>query len=163
MSRPNYSSVPTRVRNSELPEIISQTELRRLDQIGTIVEVGQGDEIISRGTPGHEWFVVVDGEFKVDGPDLHTSVGSGEVLGELAVLTGETRTASVVAATDASVYAFHRREFAALVDQTPQFCSRVVETATARLGSPLSTARMGHAAKPWSQRLAAAPKWRPVC
>lgn len=108
-------------------------ELGRLDQLGTAIEVKAGNTIISRGSAGREAFVVLDGDFTVEGDSVSTVIGQGDVAGELALLTGQLRSASVTASTDALVYALDPREFASLLHEAPAFRERIIETAASRL------------------------------
>jgi small-conductance mechanosensitive channel/CRP-like cAMP-binding protein len=61
----------------------------------------RGETIIRRGEEGSSMFIVHDGSvaIRVDGKEV-TRLGPGSVVGEMALLTGETRTADVVAVTD---------------------------------------------------------------
>lgn len=168
MSFLRRSSIPNRIRHSELADALPRTELRQLDQTATVIDVKQGRQIIAESTMGRECFVVIDGEFDVTGPKVATTVGAGSVTGELALLTGRQRNASVVAASDATVYVLNPREFATLLSEAPAFCSQVVNTATGRLGSDrvrLPAQYVRHAKKtapattPWSRQLAEVPSW----
>jgi len=67
-----------------------------------------------------------------DGEKIAT-IKAGELIGEIALLTGERRTATVVADTDASVYALSPREFASLMARCPRLEKRVASAAVRRL------------------------------
>ncbi len=129
------SYLPKSVRHSSLSSSLPRKELARLDQIGTIITVDETTELIARGSWGRECFVVVDGEFAVAGEGFETEVADGQILGELALLTGRKRNASVVATTEAQVYALHPQEFATLLSDAPEFRGQVMRTAQDRLGS----------------------------
>ena len=67
----------------------------------------KGETIIRHGTAGESMFVVDSGSVSVRVPDDSTAgvhevaqLGEGDVFGEMALLTGETRPADVVALTD---------------------------------------------------------------
>jgi len=67
----------------------------------------KGETIIRHGTAGESMFVIDSGMVSVRVPDdspagVHevAQLGEGDVAGEMALLTGETRTADVVALTD---------------------------------------------------------------
>ena len=126
-------ALPAPLVASPLGQTISHDELRRLDQIGTIVRVPEGKQIIADHAVGRECFVVLDGEFAIESTIAQGTLGAGEVAGELALMTGRPRNASVSASSDAAVYAFNRREFAALFDAAPQLRTRIVAGAIDRL------------------------------
>lgn len=130
--------VPSALKNTELADALPRKELAQLDEVATAIDIDPGKQIIAENTTGREVFVVVDGRFDVEGAGFRGSIGAGEVAGELAILTGRRRNASVTASTDARAYAMRPRQFAALLSEAPTFREQVVQTATKRLGSPVS-------------------------
>ncbi|MFT4596666.1 MAG: CRP/FNR family cyclic AMP-dependent transcriptional regulator [Paracrocinitomix sp.] len=124
---------PLALRQSPLGHALPRRELNRLDQLGTTVEIFEGEQIIRSASPGRECFVVVDGQFKVVGSDFTGTITAGEVAGELALLTGRPRNASVASTASSVVYALHPREFATLLSEAPVFRSKVLRTASHRL------------------------------
>jgi len=165
------SPLPVHLRKSKLAETLPKAELRQLDQVGTVMEIAEGRRIITESTPGRECFVIVDGEFAVDGPGVTATVGGGQVTGELALLTGRQRNASVAATSESTVYVMHPREFATLLSEAPQFCRQVLWSARERLGSQpvtLPAQFVGRKHGPistrpsWSDRLAEMPPWQSV-
>jgi len=68
-----------------------------------------GQVVVKEGDPGHSMFIVLEGRVavarQVEGqqPVVLQELGAGEFFGELALLTGAPRTASVVAVEDAVV------------------------------------------------------------
>ncbi len=89
--------------NDELERIAALTEARR---------VPAGQVILREGDPGGEFFVVVDGhsEVSVDGQRV-AEIGPGSFFGEMALLDGGERVATVTARTDLDVLVLHREEF----------------------------------------------------
>lgn len=86
--------------------------------------VERGHKLITAGSPAEAMYLVFSGRFRVerDGVDL-AEIGAGSVIGEIAFLTGSTRTADVVAARDSIVYRIDRSAYDALcaeVDGLPQ-------------------------------------------
>lgn len=163
------SAVPATLLASPLAETASHDELRQLDRIGTIVPVSAGRRIIAEGAVGRECFVVLDGEFAVESTVARGTLGAGDVAGELALMTGRRGSATVEASSDAAVYAFNRREFAALFDAAPRLRARVVAGARDRLapqGHQLSdkyldaVSEESPTATPSADRLTGVPGWR---
>jgi len=78
----------------------------------TAIEVPAGTTLIRQGEEGDSYYAIAAGEFEVvqDGQVLRRC-GRGEGVGEIALLRAIPRTASVVAATDATVYELAREPF----------------------------------------------------
>lgn len=130
---------PLALRQSPLGHALPRRELNRLDQLGTTIEISEGEQIIQRASPGRECFVIVDGQFEVVGSDFTGTITSGEVAGELALLTGRPRNATVASTMRSAVYAMHPREFATLLSDAPVFRSNVLRSASARLAETTVT------------------------
>lgn len=77
--------------------------------------VARGHKLITAGSPAEAMYLVFSGRFRVerDGVDL-AEIGAGSVIGEIAFLTGSTRTADVVAARDSIVTRIDRPAYDAL-------------------------------------------------
>ncbi len=117
---------------SSLGVAVPVSELERLDRLATKINIAAGEEIMHADAFGRECFVVIDGEFSVELDDTEIAVGPGSVLGELALLTLERRTASVVATTDSRVYVLNRAEFATMLDFCPNVSQFVLDGAARR-------------------------------
>jgi CRP/FNR family cyclic AMP-dependent transcriptional regulator len=93
---------------------------RELEQIaGTMRErrVSAGDVVLEQGAGGAGFFVVAEGEadVTVDGNPVRT-IGPGDYFGEIALLTGSDRTATVTARTDMCCYGMTPWDFKPLVE-----------------------------------------------
>jgi len=78
---------------------------------------GEGEAILRAGESGDSFHIVVDGEVRVrahvGGREQDVArLGRGGFFGEMSLLTGEPRSATVVAATDAVLLTMHRADFA---------------------------------------------------
>ena len=54
------------------------------------------------------------------------TLGPGDIMGELSILSGEPRTATVVADTDLTIESLNRREFMSLLDQDPRMAKKIL-------------------------------------
>jgi CRP-like cAMP-binding protein len=86
------------------------------------------------GEAGTTMFVVVDGlvEVLVGGVPVATA-GPGEIIGEMAVITGRPRSATVVARAATWLAPIDERRFAALVQDNPYFAPQLLEQLSERL------------------------------
>lgn len=94
-----------------------RSELSAIARLCTPVTVGEGFVLTAQGGPGMECFVIGQGtaEVSVDGRTIAT-VGPGDCVGEMALLDGGRRRATVTARTPMTVYVLTRAELRALID-----------------------------------------------
>ena len=89
-------------------EIFSETPEEDLIEVASIVEeveVGIGEEIISKGDIGTSMFIIVEGNVRVhDGNKEIAMLGRRTVVGELAALDPEPRMATVTATEDTHLF-----------------------------------------------------------
>ena len=95
---------------------LSESRLHELAMLAQPVSVAAGAVLFERGAPGDALYVIRHGrlEVVVDG-EVVREAGRGEVLGELALLTGEPRNATVRARRDAELYAVRRADLDVLL------------------------------------------------
>jgi len=93
-----------------------------------------GHELCREGEHGSECFIIVDGEAEVTmaGRSFAT-IGPGGVIGELALLDGRPRVATVTATTPMRLLALSRREFSSLLVRVPHVGRRLLTVVGARL------------------------------
>jgi NTE family protein len=118
---------------------------RRLEAASRLVTVPAGSWLIREGDPPGSAYVVRRGRLEVEvGGRLVRELGPGEVLGELALLTGEVRSAGVRARRDSTVLELPRAAFDELLATDPA-ASRVVLTQVAErlrtVGGPVDRRR----------------------
>ena len=115
---------------------LGNRELERISTLADIIDLPADRRIMSQGERGTEMFVLVDGNARVerDGAPLGDR-GAGEVLGEIALLDGGPRTATVTLTEPSRLLVLARREFHALMDEFPDVRLHVLETVASRLRS----------------------------
>jgi MFS family permease len=96
------------------------------------VPVSAGTEVIRQGDPADRFYIVVRGAFTVTQrteagtPIELRRLGPDDVFGELGLLRGGARTASVSADTDATLLALERADFLALVGRAESLRGRLL-------------------------------------
>ena len=95
-------------------------QLRAIDALGTQVDVAPGRALTIEGAVGREVFVVLSGSAAARrGGVAVGTVEAGSVVGEMALLGGTIRSATVVATTAMRVLVLDSREFSDLLDAAP--------------------------------------------
>ena len=115
---------------------LGNRELERISTLADIIDLPAERRIMNQGERGAEMFVLVEGNARVerDGASLGDR-GAGEVLGEIALLDGGPRTATVTLTEPSRLLVLARREFHALMDEFPDVRLHVLETVASRLRS----------------------------
>jgi CRP-like cAMP-binding protein len=127
----NVQFIADQFQSHELPEILhtSQTPIRR---------VGYGEFLIRQGEAGHEMFVVKTGSFTVsrrikDKEVVLWTAEEGDVIGEMALISGQVRSASVLARKSSQVYVIDLAEFQRNAYHIPRWFMGVIEGLATRL------------------------------
>jgi len=101
---------------------------------GEEISLGAGEVLFSKGDIGHEIYVVRSGELQIlDGNRVFETVGPGGIVGEMALVDGGPRSATVRASAATEVVPLDERRFLFMVQQTPHFALRVMRVMSARL------------------------------
>lgn len=112
----------------------SKRELERIGSATDEVDVEAGRVLVEQGAVGHEAFVIIEGTAEVRrGEQVVTELGPGAHFGELAILDGGPRTASVVATTPLRLLVLGQREFSALVDDVPGLSHKLLRALASRV------------------------------
>ncbi len=125
----------------------SSDELRRIASLTTEWDVAAGQVLAQQGEVGMEFFIIVSGKAKAsrNGVKLAT-LAATDFFGELALLDGGERTATVVAETELRLLVLSRGEFKELCRSYPSVMNKMLVELGSRLrrademlgGSPAS-------------------------
>ncbi len=122
------------LRSLAIFESVGAPVLEGLARASVSLEIGAGQCLIREGEAGDRYYAIADGTLAVTkGTELLRTVGRGHGVGEVALLAGVPRTATVTAQTPASLLAIDADQFMAVVTQHP---------ASARVGGNLVRERL---------------------
>ncbi|MEM7339597.1 MAG: cyclic nucleotide-binding domain-containing protein [Actinomycetota bacterium] len=97
------------------------------------VRVLMGEQLTSEGDFGYSFFVVLAGRVKVDvGPDEPVELGPGDHFGEVSLVTGNRRNATVTALEGCELAKIMTWDFPELMNQHPALASRIQASADER-------------------------------
>jgi CRP-like cAMP-binding protein len=109
-------------------------ELAAISRLCTEVEVPAGEVLCRESEPGHQCFVIVEGEVSVAiGGREVALLGPGSFFGETAALDRGLRMATVSSCSPLSVLAFTPSEFQAVFEVAPRVARRVLVAVESRL------------------------------
>jgi MFS family permease len=132
---PSAALVSAAARAVELPVFagIPAARLAAAFARSSAVDVRSGRAIIRQGEPADRFYVILDGSFHVDRiepsqttPTRLRTMGPGEVFGEIGLLTGAPRSATVTAAGPGRLLALEAPEFLQLVESGPELGPRLL-------------------------------------
>jgi CRP/FNR family transcriptional regulator, cyclic AMP receptor protein len=113
--------------------------LGRLATYATTRTVARGTTLFAKGDPGECLFAVMKGAVQVTVPSVEGKnavvnlIGEGGILGEIALLDGQPRTADAITFTDCTLMVIERREFIPLLRSHPDVMLRLLEVLCGRL------------------------------
>ncbi|MEL7155119.1 MAG: cyclic nucleotide-binding domain-containing protein [Actinomycetota bacterium] len=112
----------------------SDSELSKVAAMGERVDVTAGTELIDQGRVGDECYVIVEGSAGIHmGGEYITSVGSGSMVGEMALVEFRPRNATVTAESDMTLVRFGITDFRKLLAKSPTTHDRVMQLLNERL------------------------------
>jgi len=113
------------LRNVPIFAELEEKDLLRVVKLGTSQKYKKGNIVVLEQESGAALFVIITGKVKVvrmdeDGREVILSMfGPGEFFGEMSLLDGLARSASVVATVKSELFMIHRRDFLELLNEFP--------------------------------------------
>jgi CRP-like cAMP-binding protein len=99
-----------------------------------VVEFPAGAVIIEEGQEGDHMYVVMQGEVEVSLKGKHLATAEpGEIVGEMALINSELRSATVTATTDCVLASIDQGSFDSLLRHVPDFTVHVMNVLADRL------------------------------
>jgi putative oxidoreductase len=117
---------------TEKPAEGEETTGLKLCQLGQEVNVSAGTRIVSQGGAPEFFYVIQSGRVRVFRESADrirtnlTELGAGDYFGEVALVTGQPRSASVEALEDSTLIKVSKEEFDRLLDHNPQLARHII-------------------------------------
>jgi CRP/FNR family transcriptional regulator, cyclic AMP receptor protein len=128
-----------RTRELDLSDIwlfsaCSASQLRTIRRQVEEITVPAGRVLVEEGTPGREFFFIVDGEASVKVRNRKVArLGPGSYFGELSLLDRQPRSATVVSDTDMTLLVLDQRRFNGLLDEMPTLAHKLLAAMAQRI------------------------------
>ena len=112
----------------------SKTELERIASLADELDLADGATLIREGERGREFLVIVDGTVRVTkrGKKVR-DLGSGDFIGEVALVSDVPRTATVTATSPVRLLVVTDRAFRGLIEEMPSIATKVLQSLGERL------------------------------
>jgi CRP-like cAMP-binding protein len=115
-------------------QALSRKQLEQIGRLADELEVSTGKRLAIAGETGHELYVIIEGYATVKAARGRTArLGPGKFFGEMSLIDGGPRSASVEAATDMRLLVIGRREFSALLNAAPSLTQNIMVTLSRRV------------------------------
>jgi len=114
------------IRSLPLFADCTASEVAEVAAIADEIDLSAGRKLTTQDADGQEFVVIVDGTAEViKGEDVVNQLGAGDFFGEIALLTGAPRTASVVASTNVHALVIEGHAFRRLLEDAPDIREKV--------------------------------------
>ena len=112
----------------------SRTELERIASLADELDLADGAALIREGERGREFLVIVNGTVRVTkGGKKIRDLGSGDFIGEVALVSDVPRTATVTATSPVRLLVVTDRAFRGLIEEMPSIATKVLQSLGERL------------------------------
>jgi CRP/FNR family transcriptional regulator, cyclic AMP receptor protein len=112
----------------------SRRQLRAIARISEVIEVPAATVLARAGTAGDEFFLILDGSARVEvSPRKRSRLEPGQYFGEMSLLDGGPRSASVTAETPLRLLVIKRRDFTTLLKEAPELTQSLLATLSQRV------------------------------
>jgi CRP-like cAMP-binding protein len=114
----------------------TRKEVAEIASIADELDLKEGAKLTTEGKSGREFFVIVEGTADVlmKGKWVN-SVRQGDFLGEIALVTGRPRTATVQATSPVRVLVITARNFSRLLENNPEIQRKILLSLAERLAT----------------------------
>jgi CRP/FNR family cyclic AMP-dependent transcriptional regulator len=113
---------------------LNEDDLRRVAEFSRIAEAPAGTVVTQIGEPGDSFFIIIDGAVAVRTPvGAGSQLQPGDFFGEMSLLDGEPRSATIVATTPVRLLIVDRSHFWRLLDETPDLVRRILTILSRRV------------------------------
>ena len=133
--------VVTRLSQVPMFNGCSQRDLQTIARVVKDIDHSAGTVIAREGEPGIGLFVIADGTAEVTiGGAKKASLGPGEFFGEIALLDGGPRTATVTATSDVKLLGLTEWVFRGLMQEHPTIAVKTLQAMAGRLRNATKSA-----------------------
>jgi CRP/FNR family transcriptional regulator, cyclic AMP receptor protein len=118
---------------------LSRRHLGKVASLGRTKRFPARTSIVTAGTNADAFYVILDGRATVRAGNRRIPLATGDYFGEMALLDGGVRSASVVADSEMLLMAIPRRGFLKLLESEPKIAISIMGTLAHRVRSMQAT------------------------
>ena len=107
---------------------------RKLSAYGTVRKIDPGEKIIREGDAGDEMYIILQGKVVIEvGSIVVGELGSGDFFGEMSLIDGSPRSATITAADTLLLFAINEKNFERIIAWEPLVAVRIMKSLSRRL------------------------------
>jgi small-conductance mechanosensitive channel/CRP-like cAMP-binding protein len=114
---------------------LTDEQVKHIAESGTVSLFGRGERIVEQGAEGSSMFILLTGEAAVfvrqeahgAEPTRVAALQAGEYFGEMSLLTGEKRSATIIATTDCHVLEIAKSQMAPILQENTELVKSLSE------------------------------------
>ncbi|WP_420643386.1 cyclic nucleotide-binding domain-containing protein [Candidatus Leptofilum sp.] len=120
------------MRSLDWLNMLNETQLKQLADHSAVASYTGGEQLVKQGDPGDSLFIITRGAVSVyvrsaDGRSVYANqLNKGDFFGEMSLLTGEARSASIRANEETEVIIIDKEAFTNVLTQDPSILERFV-------------------------------------
>jgi len=123
-----------RLEEVPLLESCSRRQLKAIAKISEVIEAPAGTVLARVGDAGDAFYLLLDGAARVEvSARKRVRLGPGDYFGEMSLLDGGPRSATVVAETPVRLLAIRRRDFTTLLRSAADLTENLLATLSRRV------------------------------
>ena len=123
-----------KLKDVPILEACSQRQLHSIARIARVLDAPAGTVLTRTGDPGDEFFLILDGTVRVDvSAGRPVLLRPGAFFGEMSLLDGDPRSATVVTDTPVRLLVVNRWDFSVLRREAPELTHILLVTLSRRV------------------------------
>lgn len=135
----HITAIAGALKGVDLFTTLKEEEVEILAKFIDCQEYAEGESVVKQNEPGDCMYIVAHGYCSVmvttlTAKDLNVAtLGPGDFFGEMSLLTGDPRSATVMAKTDAALYRIEKQDMLKLLETNPAISTTLSEALARRL------------------------------
>ena len=135
---PRIADPTATIQNIPVFVPLVREDLEEIARDAIVQDFGKAERIVHQGDPGDALYIITDGTAVVSVRDDQGTekevarLSRGEFFGEMALLTGEPRTASVTAFDDLTVLVIHKEALQTMLQRKPALAEEIAQIVEVR-------------------------------
>jgi CRP-like cAMP-binding protein len=137
----------TSIRRQPFLQLLSREQLDQLLSDARLLRFGRGERIIEEGKEGRSMFILVHGNadvfVRVNEEQRHVAtLKDGDYCGEMSLLTGEPRSATVKAITDCEMWELSKDTLADILSENKMLVERLLKSSRSERWKWMESSRL---------------------